>query len=240
MSDDTAYDCNETCQEHASCRGDDGTQRTFKTGATRSSAEGRIDPEGFLSPLSLERYCQYLLKHQVQADGNVRESDNWQKGMPLRDYIKGMFRHFLHFWTRHRGYEPMDDKAGVDIQEDLCAIMFNAQGYLHELLKLERVEIDEEDEPKGTFLTMSETSEQEPAGLTFVWPKPIDYGAAVTFPRTPDYVPDPWPDAPFDPNLDAPFEDPYNPDEGDEAAGDDCSCETCKRSRNGDFDGLGL
>ena len=132
---------------------DNGTVREFGTGATRSSASGRIDPEGFLSPLAVERYCQYLLKHQVQADGTVRDSDNWQKGMPLTTYIKGMWRHFLHFWTRHRGWEPMDDRAGVDIQEDLCAIIFNAQGYLHELLRLERKEIAEE-EMKAAFPLM--------------------------------------------------------------------------------------
>ena len=169
---------------------DDGTQREFNTGATRSSQLGRIDPEGFLSPLSLERYCQYLLKHQVQADGTTRDSDNWQKGMPLATYIKGMFRHFLHFWTRHRGWEPMDDKSGVDIQEDLCAIIFNAQGYLHEVLRLEREEIGEDEEqPEGSFLTMSCT--EKPAGLTLVWPPtgdPIDLDTMTTFPRRPDYV----------------------------------------------------
>jgi hypothetical protein len=224
------FDCNETCKEHVSCR-DDGTQREFESGATRSSALGRIDPEGFLSPLSLERYCQYLLKHQVQADGTERASDNWQKGMPLRDYIKGMFRHFLHFWTRHRGYEPMDNKAGTDIQEDLCAIIFNAQGYLHELLKLERVELEEssdpvEDEPKGTPLTMSETDEG--TGLTFVWPAPIDFAAARTFPRTPepfDYMQHEPPAGEVD--RDTVFDDDGHP----------CSCETCRRRQNGDFDG---
>ncbi len=121
---------------------DDGTVREFGTGATRSSQEGRIDPEGFLSPLALERYCEYLLKHQVQADGNLRESDNWQKGMPLTSYLKGMWRHFLHAWQRHRGWVVKDPKAAENLQEDLCAIIFNAQGYLHELLKAEYTKIE--------------------------------------------------------------------------------------------------
>jgi hypothetical protein len=144
---------------------DDGTQREFDTGATRSSQAGRVDPEGFLSPLSIERYCQYLLKHQVQANGEIRESDNWQKGMPLASYVKGMWRHFLHFWTRHRGWEPMDDKSAADIQEDLCAIIFNAQGYLHELLKEERAEFDDlidRERLEGEYPMLSYTFSGEP------------------------------------------------------------------------------
>ena len=109
--------------------------REFETGATRSVDIHRIDPEGFLSPLVLERYSEYMRKHQVQADGKLRDSDNWQKGMPLNSYIKGGWRHFLHWWTRHRGYAVNDPGAASDIEEDLCALFFNVQGYLHELLK---------------------------------------------------------------------------------------------------------
>jgi hypothetical protein len=113
---------------------DDGSVRKFETGATRSSAEGRYDPEGYLSPLALERWAEYMHKHQYQADGSMRESDNWQKGMPQESMAKGMWRHFLHFWLRHRGFTPNDVKSGADIEEDLCAIIFNAQAYLHNLL----------------------------------------------------------------------------------------------------------
>jgi hypothetical protein len=111
------------------------TVRQFETGATRSPDAGRIDPEGYLSPLVIERYCAYMQKHQIQSDGAVRSSDNWQKGMPRESYMKGLWRHFLHAWTRHRGWKVMDPKAAVDLEEDLCAVLFNAQGYLHELLK---------------------------------------------------------------------------------------------------------
>jgi hypothetical protein len=109
--------------------------RTFETGATRSDNSDRYDPEGYLSPLVIERFCEYMLKHQFQEDGTKRDSDNWQRGMTLGSYIEGMHRHFLHFWLRYRGHTPKDPKAGADIQEDLCAIIFNAQGYLHTLLK---------------------------------------------------------------------------------------------------------
>jgi len=78
-----------------------------------------------------------MQKHRKQADGTLRESDNWQKGMPLATYMKGLWRHFLHFWQRHRGWPVNDPKAAADIQEDLCAILFNSMGYLHALLAKE-------------------------------------------------------------------------------------------------------
>jgi hypothetical protein len=112
--------------------------RKFETGATRSSDAVRYDPEGFLSPIALERFFEYMSKHRVQADGKLRDSDNWQKGMPLTTYIKGIWRHFLHMWQRHRGWTVTDPFAAADIEEDLCAIIFNAQGYLHELMKNRR------------------------------------------------------------------------------------------------------
>lgn len=112
-----------------------GAVREFTTGATRSPDSERYDPEGFLSPLVIERFSEYMHKHRKQSDGTLRDSDNWQKGMPLPSYAKGMWRHFLHFWMRHRGWETKDAGAAATIEEDLCAIIFNAQGYLHTLLK---------------------------------------------------------------------------------------------------------
>jgi hypothetical protein len=109
--------------------------RGFETGATRSSDAGRDDPEGYLSPLVIDRFNQYMTKHRKQADGQLRDSDNWQRGMPLATYMKGMWRHFLHLWTRHRGHPVRDPLAAADIEEDLCAMLFNVQGYLHETLK---------------------------------------------------------------------------------------------------------
>lgn len=108
--------------------------RQFESGATRSADAGRYDPDGFLSPLVIERYCEYMNKHRIQADGSVRGSDNWQKGLPLAVYAKGGWRHFLHFWTRHRGWNVSDSAAAASIEEDICALLFNLNGYLHELL----------------------------------------------------------------------------------------------------------
>lgn len=118
--------------------GDGILSRVFESGATRSSEADRYDPEGFLSPIVIERYCQYMYKHRQQPDGAVRPSDNWQKGIPIAAYMKGLWRHLLHLWTRHRGYMVQDPKASSNIEEDLCAIIFNAQGYLFEILKAKR------------------------------------------------------------------------------------------------------
>ena len=104
--------------------------REFESGATRDDDVTKPDYEGFLSPIVLQRYAQYMNKHRKQADGKLRDSDNWQKGMDFDVYIKSGHRHFMDWWLIHRGYDGRDD-----IEEALCALMFNVQGYLHELLK---------------------------------------------------------------------------------------------------------
>jgi hypothetical protein len=112
--------------------------RTFETGATRDTDDGKFDYEGFLSPLVLERYGAYMHSHRKQADGKLRDSDNWQKGIPLVAYIKSLWRHFFDVWKIYRGLGPINDKKDghlVTIDEALCAVIFNASGYLHEILK---------------------------------------------------------------------------------------------------------
>ena len=61
--------------------------REFETGATRDTNDGKLDFEGFLSPLALVRYAEYMNKNRIQADGKVRASDNWQKGIPREVYM---------------------------------------------------------------------------------------------------------------------------------------------------------
>ena len=114
--------------------------RKFETGATRDSDLGKPDYEGFLSPAALEYYGRYMHKHRVQPDGNLRDSDNWQKGIPLPQYMKSLLRHVMNLWLRHRSYDvtPASDRDPQNIKEDLAAIIFNAQGYLHEIIKRER------------------------------------------------------------------------------------------------------
>lgn len=105
--------------------------RQFDTGATRDTDSTKPDYEGFLSPLVIERFGEYMNENRTTALG-VRDSDNWQKGIPLTAYIKSLFRHFMALWLWHRGYGSQDKKT---LERALCGILFNAQGYLHEHLK---------------------------------------------------------------------------------------------------------
>lgn len=104
--------------------------RTFTTGATRDNDTNKNDYEGFLNPLVIKRFGDYMHKHRLQANGKLRDSDNWQKGIPKNAYIKSAWRHFLDWWSGHRGY-----KGKEDLEDILCALMFNVMGYLYEHLK---------------------------------------------------------------------------------------------------------
>lgn len=104
--------------------------RQFNTGATRDTDDGKLDYEGFLSPLVVERFAEYMHGHRVQSDGGLRASDNWQKGMPRSSYMKSGWRHFFDWWKEHRGHRTKDG-----LENALCALLFNVQGYLHELIK---------------------------------------------------------------------------------------------------------
>lgn len=107
--------------------------RNFDTGATRDTAEGKPQYEGYLSPVVLHRFGQYMLEHQTQADGQTRDADNWQKGIPVDAYVDSLMRHVMDVWLHHRG---RPDLATEDYEESLCAVLFNVQGLLYERLKV--------------------------------------------------------------------------------------------------------
>jgi len=109
--------------------------REFETGATRDSEEGKLDYEGFLSPRVVKRYAEYLHEHRLQADGKMRDSDNWQKGIPMSVYMKSGWRHFMEWWGLYRRVLEGRTVPIKEYEEAICALMFNAMGFLHELLK---------------------------------------------------------------------------------------------------------
>jgi hypothetical protein len=86
---------------------------------------------GYLSPLAIKRYGEYMLRHQYQSDGVRREAGNWKKGIPLGAYMESLTRHHLDVWLHHEGYSG---EARESLEEALCAVIFNSFGYLHELL----------------------------------------------------------------------------------------------------------
>lgn len=104
--------------------------RKFDSGATRNDDTENLDYEGFLSPLALKAFAEYMHKHRKQADGELRASDNWQKGIPKEAYMKSGFRHFMDWWLEHRGSESREG-----MEDALCGLLFNVFGYLHEITK---------------------------------------------------------------------------------------------------------
>ena len=100
--------------------------------ATRDDSENKIDPEGFLSPIVIQSFCEYMMKHRKTATG-LRDSDNWQNLFGEDHYavcMKSLWRHTLDLWLFHRGYKGRDT-----IEDSLNGILFNASAYLFKVLK---------------------------------------------------------------------------------------------------------
>lgn len=119
--------------------------RHFSSGATRDSAENKLDFEGFLDPRVLWAFAEYMHEHQTQPDGVERSGDNWQKGIPLDAYAQSLIRHVVDVWMIHRGHRVVRPEDGheVTLDEALGACLFNIQGYWHETLKARDVVRDE-------------------------------------------------------------------------------------------------
>ena len=115
--------------------------RHFESGATRNIDTGKFDYEGFLNPEVLYAFGQYMHEHRHQRDGSLRDSDNWQKGIPFRVYVKSLVRHVIDLWRMERGYRVINpDTMQPHTQQELCcAIVFNAFGYLKELVDPSRI-----------------------------------------------------------------------------------------------------
>jgi hypothetical protein len=105
--------------------------RVFASGATRDADDSKLDYEGFLSPFALERFAMYMHEARLRnppPGQKLRDSDNWQKGIPKHAYLKSLLRHVFALWRHWRA-------TGHVSQIDACGVMFNVQGLLHEDLK---------------------------------------------------------------------------------------------------------
>lgn len=105
--------------------------RQFDTGANRDLDESKLDFEGFLRPDVLVRFAEFMQKHRRLTDGSLRDTDNWQLGIPSDVYIKSMMRHFMDVWLHHRDKGSL---AVEEMEEALCGMMFNVMGYLANVL----------------------------------------------------------------------------------------------------------
>jgi len=123
---------------HANCKTKPKI-RQFDSGAYRDSDDNKLDFEACFSPLVLQRYAEYIRskrKVPIWKDNGVRPDDNWQKGISRDSYIKSKARHFISTWLIHRGFPAFDNKGNkVNLEETLCAELFNTMGYLFEILK---------------------------------------------------------------------------------------------------------
>lgn len=109
--------------------------RTFETGATRDIDIGKLDYDGFLSPFVLEAFAIYMDINRTQADGTERASDNWQKGIPPGTYMKSGWRHFFDWWKLYRKLMRGGEIQPGEMLAATCGLMFNVNGFLHEILK---------------------------------------------------------------------------------------------------------
>ena len=120
--------------------------RKFTTGSTRDTDTTKLDYRGFFSPQVLRRRAEYMHEHRTQADGQVRDSDNWKKGIPRKVYLSSLIRHVHALHERLEWVQPSATNAdplaqrqgepptSKEIEGLLCAVMFNAEGLLHERL----------------------------------------------------------------------------------------------------------
>ncbi len=106
--------------------------RQFPSGATRNTDEGKIDPKGFIHPLVTLSFCKYMHEHRKQADGALRASDNWTKGIPREAYASSLERHLLDVKLIMGGFAAHATTSSLS--EALNACMFNVQGLLLEVL----------------------------------------------------------------------------------------------------------
>lgn len=112
---------------------DNGTLRTFASGATRDTATDKPEPWGFTSALVEKAFGEYMQRHQVQSDGQKRPSNNWTKGIPVVEYKHSLSRHVQDLRLIMEGFES--EARTFDLIETLCAIRFNIDGLLYETLK---------------------------------------------------------------------------------------------------------
>lgn len=93
---------------------DSGNRKQFNTGALRDRPEGKgmpslVSPIGFMR---LSKRCEYgHLKY-----GNGR---NWEKGMPVSEFIDSALRHIMQYLN------------GDDSEDHLAASMWNIQCAMH-------------------------------------------------------------------------------------------------------------
>lgn len=106
-------------------------KRIFDTGATRDSNNNKLAYDQGLSMQVLQTYMEYLNKHRVMKDGSLRSFDNWKLGIEVPAYRESLMRHTIDTIRKSKGL-PLREES--DLKSLLCAVIFNASGWLFEEL----------------------------------------------------------------------------------------------------------
>jgi len=111
--------------------------RQYDSGATRSPLGDKLQYKGFRCPQVEKSFALYMHEHRTQADGNIRDADNWKKGMDKEDCADSLIRHCEDFHSAWEGWEVIcpDTKKKVSVVELLNAMKFNINAIIRELIK---------------------------------------------------------------------------------------------------------
>ena len=111
--------------------------KQFDSGATRSGDKDKLRYNRFMSFQVLKEYCEYLNKHRVDKTGNLRDPDNWKKGIPKQCYVNSLITHAFDLVRSYEGESVIDPDSGkvVSLVDLACAVMFNVHGLIYEILK---------------------------------------------------------------------------------------------------------
>lgn len=107
-----------------------GAKIEFKSGAIRTSAANEVDPEAAWSVLVVDCYNEYMFECSFLPNGERRNEDNWQKGIPDDSLAKSFVRHAHDVW-----YIMRKHKARHTFLRACCGVLFNCMGLLHNYLK---------------------------------------------------------------------------------------------------------
>lgn len=110
---------------------DSGNRRTFNTGAQRdrASGKGRYD---LFTPLAMKRVCQLYERGADKYDDR-----NWEKGMPLSQYLDSGIRHAFNY------------VEGLRDEDHLAAWVWNGLSAIHteEMIKRGLFPVEFDDMP---------------------------------------------------------------------------------------------
>ena len=104
--------------------------RTAPTGATRDKISGKLEFFKFFSVYAFKKYADYMFSKRIQPDGELRDADNWAKGMPREWYASSLERHAMDVTFHMKGAPEL---AEEDLETALCGLLFNTQALLHEI-----------------------------------------------------------------------------------------------------------